>query len=132
VTDAVLDVVAEDPQEEHVPAEMQPVTVHEDAAEQRQPDRNGSGLLRHFEWLAVDVDRLRRRQVGAGGDLVRDGAVAIREVRPLLAGASTLQEDEDPDVERDEREGHECRAVAALVLVADGEHRADDRAGSAP
>ena len=59
VADAVLDVVAEDPQEEHVAGEVEPAAVHEHAPEQGQLDRRRPGLLRNRDGLPVDRDRLR-------------------------------------------------------------------------
>ena len=130
VADAVLDVVAEDPQEEHVAGEVEPAAVHEDAREERQPDRRRPRLLGHLDGLAIDRDRLWLGQIHAGRDLEGDRAVAVRELGALGAGPGALQEQEDEDVDRDEGERHEGGPVPALVLVADREHRADDRAGT--
>ncbi len=110
---------------------MQPAAVHEDAAEQRQPDRRRARLLGNGDLLAPDIDRLGLGQIDPVGDLIRDRAVPVGEVVSLRPAAA-LEEDEDQDVERDDRQGDDCRPVTALVLVADREHRADDRAGPAP
>ena len=131
MADAVLDVVAEDPQEEQVAGDVEPSAVHEHARQERQPDRAGPGLLRDGDGLAADLDRLRLDKVDAVGDLERHRAVAVGELLPgRTAGA--LEQEEDGDVEADECEAHERWAMAPLVLVADGEHRRDDRARAAP
>ena len=128
----MLDVVAEDPQEQHVAGEMEQPAVHEHAREQRQPDRVRPGFLRHDDGLAVDRDGLRVDQVDAVDDLVRNGAEAVRELLTALAGSSSLEQEEDEDVQTDDRQRDVGRPVATLVLVADREHRRKDRAGFAP
>ena len=71
-------------------------------------------------------------QVDPVHDLERDRTEAGRELRSRLRAAGSLEQEEDGDVEADEGQADEGRAVAALVLVADREHRPKDRAGLAP
>ena len=72
VTVGLLDVVAEDKEKQHVPADVQPAAVHEGRRQEREPDGHRSGRL-------VDHDRgsIRRDNweladdVLSGGDLGR-------------------------------------------------------------
>jgi len=85
----VLDVVPEDPQEEHVPAQMSPPAVEKHRRQQRGPVR---------KWD-------ERRQIGAGRELPRDdvddlvvlrdldtprGILPMRDVLPNAFGPADL------------------------------------------
>ncbi len=127
----MLDVVAEDPQEEHVAAQVEQAAVHEDAGEQGEPDRVWTGLLRDLDGSAADGDLRRFDQVDPVRDLERDGAVAVGEVLATWSPGA-LEKQEDGDVDGDDGQAHDRRAVAALVLVGDRQHRPDDSARRAP
>ena len=71
-------------------------------------------------------------QVDAIDDLVRDGAEAVCEVGTVLARSGSLEQEKDEDIQADDGQRDVRRPVAALVLVADREHRRKDRAGIAP
>ena len=94
MAEAVLDVVAEDPQEHHVADEMEPAAMHEHGSE--DGERALGRLLREARWDERPV---------------LDEAVAARELD------QEEQHVEDDQNERDDR----CRAPLRVV-VADGEH----------
>src|SRR3990170_2081194 len=99
--ETVLDIVAENPQEEHVAEEMEPAAMHEHCSEDRHPVETGAGRK------------------------------ARRDERPrfdeLVARAELDQEHEH--VEGDESESDERNDAAQAIVVADGEHAAQASPG---
>src|SRR5579884_4238043 len=96
VSERVLDVVAEDPEEEHVEADVRPTTVHELRGQER-----------------VELMPVR--------DLVRDRAPAQDKIFNLRVRKRQHVE-EDEGVEHDDGVVDDRREAAAVVLVADRDH----------
>src|SRR5207237_6664574 len=107
VPEGVLDVVAEDPEVEHVAAEVQPAGVQEHRGQ--QGDVDGQPDLR------VGVD--------AAGDLARHRAPLHDEALELLFGQGHLVQ-ESRHVDGDHRIVAVGKAPALSGVVTDGEHRA--------
>lgn len=109
--EAVLEVVAKDPQVEQVAAQVEQPPVHEHRRQDRQVDRNGTGRV---------LERHTGRQlhlphhVHAGRDLVGNDAVAVRK---RLVAAEPLKEHEHEHVGGQQGERHERRARQAAVVV---------------
>jgi hypothetical protein len=94
VAELVLDIVAEDPQEQHVAEEMKPASVHEHGGE------DGHGAL---DWILRE---------------------ARRDERPLLdeAIAAAELDQKEQHVEADQGKGDDWCRAPLRVVVADGEH----------
>src|SRR5207245_1890168 len=112
----LLDVVPEDEEEQHVPADVQPATVHEHRREEREPERVRTRRL-------VDLDR---RPIGQREDLWTDDVAARRDLRRHRAvpvGEGRIREliEEDEDVEGDDREIDD-RDPRPVVLVTERDH----------
>ncbi len=136
--EVVLDVVAEDPQEQHVAAEVQQASVEEHREQHRQPHRlvgeDGVGTAASPAVVGVALrGELRRREGLAGGDLTRDGGVLEVEPGGLRVGhlgfdlaedllALGLHQEVDADVGQDQHDG-EDRYPAGGVVVPQGDHR---------
>ena len=118
----VLDVVAENPEEQHVSKQVHQASVHEHGNQQRQGHGPGGGLQVDRGGLVADLDPHRRGHVLSGADFLRHRRKRICEafVRP-----ETLEKDEDQHIDQDERVGHDRRSDAACVVVADGKHDGD-------
>lgn len=142
--EAVLDVVAEDPEEQHVEAQVQPRAVEEHRREDRQVDvlprkeglvtpDHGPGVCRLAACARGD---LREREGIARGDLARDGGMLVE--KPVLpvdvlegVAAARLNQDENNDVRRDEQQGDD-RAAAGRVEVSERyDHRGPQGTGAA-
>jgi len=126
----VLDVVAEDPEEEHVAGEVQHAPVEEHRQEHREIDR----LLREGLWAAgagvavvaggaVDgFDDLGGCERTAGGDLAGDGGVLeVEEHGGTGLGLARLHEEVDSHVQADE-EDRDPGQPARRVQVAERQH----------
>ena len=104
VAEAVLDVVAEDPQEQHVAAEMPPPAVQEHRRQHRRPVRQ----------------RNERREIGGGRVLARHDAPGEDEgLDGLFRPVDLVQEGDDVQDDQCDRDE---RNAAVLVLVADWKH----------
>ena len=106
VTDAVLHVVAEYPEEEHVPAKVAPAAVEEHRRHQRAPVR----------------ERNHGREVAPGAVLARHHTPGLDERLQGGFGRVIDLEEERHDVQRDERHRDERHAHALQVVVAHREH----------
>jgi hypothetical protein len=94
VSEAVLDIVAKDPQEQHIAEQMQPTAMHEHGREDRDRVCLGTaGKARRYESPVLDE----------------------------LVAAGKLDE-EDQDIEADKDEGDVRHAPPLRVVVADREH----------
>src|SRR5215218_7558633 len=94
----VLDVVAEDPEEEHVAADVEPTAVEEHRGQER-------------------------KEVVPGRDLARDGAPAVDEIHQFWFGKRYLIQ-EDEDVERNQAVVDERGQATTVVLVPNRKHPA--------
>ena len=117
----VLDVVAEDPQEEHVAAEVQQAGVGEHAGEDRRPRGDAAVrqalVARDGRALLDEVAVLARM-----GQLVGDRPVVVeRGLRERVPGEVDprlrLQEEVDEDVDHDQRDRDDRRAVGREVVL---------------
>src|SRR5687767_15650353 len=79
-TYAVLDVVTENPEIEHVADDVRPRGVHEHRGEQREVDRRRAGIELDRDALAAGLDRLRADKVPAARYLERNRAVSVDEL----------------------------------------------------
>src|SRR5690625_4145163 len=75
--EAMLYVVAKDPQVEHVAEQMQISAVHEHGCYQRQVNRRRARMVRDLEGLPADGDRPGRGEIGSGRDFKRNNAPEI-------------------------------------------------------
>ena len=101
----ILDIVAEDPEEEHVQPQMQPASMHEHRGEHGRPGRYGGKLgaeLRLTEEAGRDHSELENSDL------------------PLLFSKGDLPE-KDKDTDSNDRPCDHRRANARIV-VGDGEH----------
>src|SRR5687768_126075 len=118
VAQTVLDVVAEDPEEEHVAAQVSNASMHEHGREQRQINGercfSESGNQELLAGSGMNDDAGRRDDVAAGNDLQWDRRECVCE---LFVCADTLQHHKDKDVERDERVVNKRRCLPAGVVV---------------
>jgi hypothetical protein len=119
VTEVVLDVVPEDPQEQHVEAEVEDVGVEEHGRDRAERDDlvPGDRADALGELVVGDRPRLDRLE---GEELLGDGAPPVDELEQLAALEGEHQAEEDADVGGDERPVDERRAPRR-VLVADGQ-----------
>jgi hypothetical protein len=127
-SEPVLDVVAVDPQEQHVPGE-----VHQSAVQEHRREQAGDGRGGGMEAVPEDEQvvrahplrhhaDLRYRQAAVGGDRLQVGG----ERRVVGIGLLERQRQEpqvDRDVERDERP-RDDRSPGRVRTVADGEKHA--------
>ena len=124
---AVFDVVAEEPQKPHVAEEVHDAAMHEDAGQERQPDRDrrrAQARHRHGELLPLNGDLADARlgdDVAAGEDLRRHLAVGERDVVVL---PHPLEHDEHKHVENDQRDRDQRKERPIGVVVGDGEDHA--------
>ena len=133
---AVLDVVAEDPQEQHVAQQVQPGTVHEEGIEQAERRRNAA-REGHGPPRAVGADR--DLEVAALDQLGRDQAVLDHEIfqaggpgqRLQVGGAQGLLQvlagqvalvDENRKIEQDEQDDHHGRSPGRIIILERNEH----------
>ena len=112
----VFDVVAEDPEKQHVAEQVHQAAVHEHRNQQREIHRAGRLLQRNGGGLVADLDAHRPRDVLAGADLLRHGRERVGE---LLVRAHPLQEHEHQHIERNQQVGDVRRAQPSSVVVAD-------------
>jgi hypothetical protein len=106
VPDRLLDVVAEDPEEQHVAAEMRPAAMQEHRREERRPERQR------------DV----RREVVARRVLLRHHAPGRDEGLQRALGRLTELQEEGGDVRRDHRERDNGRRPAGVSVISDRNH----------
>ena len=118
----VFEVVAENPQVEHVAEDVHDAAVHEHRADEREVDRHRDGLkldAHHLAGRRVAAQGHGPRDVGAGHDLLRHGRPRVVE---LVVRPQPLQEDEDEDVQRDQNVVDVGRPRAVAVVVANREN----------
>ncbi len=116
VPEVVLDVVAEDPQEQHVAEQVHQAAVHEHRHQEGEVHGAGSLLQRDDGRLVADLDPDRLRDVFAGSDLLGDGREGVGE---LLVVAHALEEHEHQHVDRNQQIRDVGRAQSSSVVVAD-------------
>src|SRR5687767_1122675 len=116
-TYAVLDVVTENPEIEHVADDVRPRGVHEHRGEQREVDRSRAGIELDRNALAAGLDRLGADEVPSARDLEWHGAVAVDE-----SFAEAQLDEPDDYVDRDECVGDDGNGVAIRVVVSEGHY----------
>ena len=124
---AVFDVVAEEPQKPHVPEEVHDAAMHEDARQERQPNRDrrrAQARHRHGEVLPLNGDLADARlgdDVMTGEDLRRHLTVGERDV---VVFPHPLEDDEHEHVQDDQRDRDQRKERSIGVVVGDGEDHA--------
>jgi hypothetical protein len=121
VRQVVLDVVAEDPEEQHVAQQVHQAAVHEHRSQQRQIDAARRRLQLQRGTLVPDFDDDGTSHVLAGPDLLRHRGQGVGEdvVRP-----EPLKKGEDDHVDRNQCPGDVRRPDAAGVVVAEWQDHA--------
>ena len=126
---AIFDVVPEDPEEQHVAADVEPAPVQEHGVEHRQPDLLvGKVAVRAVQRIGavargvvLVAERGRDLLVGQGppfDHFTRDGGVFVAEGGVVRVGAEgPLDEDEDQDVGRDEQNGDDGKSPRRVVIL---------------
>ena len=110
----VLDVVPEDPQEQHVAAEVQQPAVHEHRREDGEPGGGWSGPRRHARLALADAgaDRGHVALVAGMGDLVGDRAVLDRPACRRSPGCRSRRSWKTKNI---------TTLIAIRITVSDGE-----------
>ena len=129
--EVVFDVVPEDPQEEHVEPQMQPVSVEEhrcsdgDPRSLRLEDRSSGGVFALASTVVAGVggSDLTGAEWSTLDDFARDGRVLVAELDSSPGVSAGLYEDEDSDVDDDQRDRDPCQRLGG-VLVVKGDHDA--------
>src|SRR6185369_15763114 len=102
MTYAIFDVVAEDPEEKHVAADVREVAVHEHRGEERQINRTvgWSKTGNHYAFAHVLDNLWIGDDIVASENLERHSRVGVSE---LVVAPEALQNDKDKNVESDNR-----------------------------
>ena len=123
VAHAILDVVAENPQEPHVAQQVGDAAVHEHRRQQRQIDRPGRRLKAGGRELLsappVDDGLVFADDVFAGPDFRGHCRPGIGE---LIVRAGPLKENVHQDVQRNEHVVDDRHRPDVGVVVAEGKH----------
>lgn len=142
VAEPVLDVVAEDPQEQHVEAEVQPRSVEKHGREDREIHVLGReerlvasdhrpgvrGVAAVAGGYLGERERVARRQLARYGRVLVEKAVLAVDV---LKGVTTpwLNQREHEDVRRDEQQGDDWSASGGVEVSEGNDHRASHSTG---
>lgn len=122
MTDAVFDVVPEDPEIEHVPEDVHPRCVHEHRGQKRQVDRGRPRVVADRDALPAGSNRLHAHEILVVCDLERNGAIAVNET---LARAELDKPDEN--VCSDERVSDDRDGVAVRIVISERHYHVGSR-----
>src|SRR5882672_3377559 len=118
MTHPVFDVIAKDPEKEHVAGNVRDAAVHEHRYEQSEVDRKRGRLQTGNQELLTGGrnyhDAIRSSDVAAGNDLSGHGRVCQSK---SLVSAELLQEDKDEDIGCDQKVVNNRRCGAITIIV---------------
>ncbi len=113
--DHIFDVVAENPQKQHIAEKVHKIAVHKHRTQKIEIDGQRRRVMRNLRRLSADVYQLRRNNINAGRDLLRHER---KSVGKRLVAAQTLQKHKNQYINCDKRVINKRRNYPVMIFIA--------------